>query len=45
MVGDTRRRLAPLIVADDTKHSHAERRYFVLGQTDENRALCIAFTS
>ncbi len=34
----------PLIVVDDTKHSHAERRYFVLGQTDKNRALFIAFT-
>lgn len=34
----------PLIVADDAKHSYAERRYFVLGQTDENRALFIAFT-
>ena len=34
----------PLIVADDAKHSEAERRYFVLGQTDEDRGLFIAFT-
>ena len=34
----------PLIVADDVKHSETERRYFVLGQTDDNRALFVAFT-
>lgn len=34
----------PLIVADDEKHSHGEPRYFVLGQTDEDRPLFIAFT-
>jgi uncharacterized protein len=34
----------PLIVADDVKHSGTERRYFVLGQTDDNRALFVAFT-
>jgi uncharacterized DUF497 family protein len=34
----------PLIVADDAKHSETERRYFVLGQTDDNRALFVAFT-
>ena len=34
----------PLIVADDVKHSGTERRYFVLGQTDANRALFVAFT-
>ena len=34
----------PLIVADDPKHSQTERRYYVLGQTDEDRALFIAFT-
>ena len=33
-----------LIVANDVKHSEAERRYFVLGQTDDNRALFVAFT-
>ena len=34
----------PLIVADDVKHSGTERRYFVLGQTDDNRPLFLAFT-
>jgi hypothetical protein len=34
----------PLIVADDVRHSETERRYFVLGQTDSNRALFVAFT-
>ena len=34
----------PLMVADDVKHSRAERRYFVLGQTDDDRPLFIAFT-
>ena len=34
----------PLIVADDVKHSETERRCFVLGQTDDNRALFVAFT-
>ena len=34
----------PLIVADDPIHSQTERRYYVLGQTDEDRALFIAFT-
>lgn len=34
----------PLIVADDRKHSQSERRYFVLGQTDEDRPVFIAFT-
>lgn len=34
----------PLIAADDSKHSHNEKRYFVLGQTDEDRELFIAFT-
>ncbi len=33
----------PLIVADDVKHSETERRYYVLGQTDEDRALFAAF--
>ena len=35
---------APLIVADDEKHSEKEKRYLVLGQTDEDRPLFIAFT-
>ena len=34
----------PLIVADDAKHSRSEKRYLVLGQTDEDRPLFIAFT-
>lgn len=34
----------PLIVADDVKHSGVERRYFVLGQTDDDRPLFVAFT-
>jgi len=34
----------PLLVADDTQHSTVEQRFFVLGQTDGNRALFIAFT-
>ena len=34
----------PLIVADDVKHSGTERRCFVLGQTDDNRPLFVAFT-
>ena len=33
----------PSIVADDVRHSRIERRYFVLGQTDNNRALFVAF--
>ncbi len=34
---------SPLIAADDKKHSRAEKRFFVLGQTDEDRPLFIAF--
>jgi len=34
----------PLVVASDVKHSRSEKRYFVLGQTDEDRPLFIAFT-
>ncbi len=34
----------PLVVAVDVKHSRAEKRYLVLGQTDEDRPLFIAFT-
>ena len=34
----------PLIVADDVKHSGDEPRYFVMGQTDDNRLLFVAFT-
>lgn len=34
----------PLILAEDTKHSQGENRYFALGQTNANRRLFIAFT-
>ncbi len=34
----------PLLVADDAKHSQSEKRYLVLGQTDADRPLFIAFT-
>jgi len=34
----------PLLIADDKKHSQAEKRYYVLGQTNANRWLFIAFT-
>jgi|AP45_3_1055517.scaffolds.fasta_scaffold205013_2 uncharacterized DUF497 family protein len=34
----------PLMVIDDNKHSKYEKRYFVLGQTDVDRKLFIAFT-
>jgi len=34
----------PLIVADDKKHSATEKRYYVLGRTDAERLLFIAFT-
>jgi hypothetical protein len=34
----------PLIVADDKKHSITEKRYYVLGRTDADRYLFIAFT-
>ena len=34
----------PLFVSDDPKHSNIEKRYYLLGQTDSNRLLFIAFT-
>ena len=34
----------PLIVADDTKHSQIEKRWFVLGKTDTKRLLFMVFT-
>jgi uncharacterized DUF497 family protein len=34
----------PLLWDDDPVHSGAERRFYALGQTDEGRALFIAFT-
>jgi len=35
---------SPLIAAEDPAHSHAEQRFMVLGQTDKERCLFIAFT-
>jgi len=34
----------PLLVADDKKHSKGEKRHYVLGRTDANRYLFVAFT-
>ena len=34
----------PLLRGDDPTHSGTERRFYALGQTDEGRALFIAFT-
>lgn len=34
----------PLIIADDTKHSQYEKRWYLLGRTDAERLLFIAFT-
>jgi len=34
----------PLLWGDDPMHSGAEVRFYALGQTDEGRALFIAFT-
>jgi len=34
----------PLIVSDDAKHSVSERRWYLLGRTDQNRKLFIVFT-
>jgi len=34
----------PLLLTDDTEHSQIEKRYYVLGQTNSNRYLFIAFT-
>ena len=35
---------APLIVADDARHSVLEERHFALGRTDRDRRLFIVFT-
>lgn len=35
---------APLIVAEDVKHSQKERRFHALGRTDHDRLLHITFT-
>ena len=34
----------PLLEYEDAEHSRVERRMYVLGKTDENRKLFIAFT-
>jgi uncharacterized DUF497 family protein len=34
----------PLIVVEDIKHSQKEERFYVLGRTDKDRRLFIAFT-
>lgn len=34
----------PLFVSDDMGHSEHEKRFYVLGQTDEERELFVAFT-
>ncbi len=33
----------PLVLAEDVKHSHQEKRYYALGQTDMKRFLYIVF--
>ncbi len=35
---------APLIVADDLKHSQREPRFHALGRTDQDRRLQVTFT-
>lgn len=34
----------PLFLSDDIAHSEHEKRFYVLGQTDEGRELFVAFT-
>ncbi len=34
----------PLLWGDDTMYSGVEKRFYALGQTDEGRALYVAFT-
>lgn len=34
----------PLIIEQDNKHSHSEKRYYGLGQTDIGRKLFVVFT-
>ena len=34
----------PLLITDDLKHSKTEKRYMVLGQTDEARLIFMVFT-
>ena len=35
----------PVVVADDTRHSVVERRFALLGVTNEGRALTVIFTT
>lgn len=35
---------APLVLAPDARHSSSEARYYVLGRTDADRWLFVAFT-
>lgn len=34
----------PLLLSDDIKHSQVEKRYYALGQTNDDRRLFIVFT-
>ncbi|MCA9938111.1 MAG: BrnT family toxin [Anaerolineales bacterium] len=34
----------PLMLADDVAHSVSEKRYYVLGQSNQGRCLFVAFT-
>ena len=34
----------PIVVADDTKHSEDEKRWYLLGRTDQDRFLFVVFT-
>jgi hypothetical protein len=34
----------PIIVQDDTKHSKDEKRWYLLGRTDQDRLLFVVFT-
>ena len=34
----------PLLISEDVKHSLQEQRYYVLGQSDAERALFLVFT-
>ena len=35
---------SPVIVGDDERHSKDEKRWFLLGRTDQNRLLFVVFT-
>lgn len=34
----------PLVIADDTKHSQYEKRWYILGRSDAGRLIFIVFT-